>query len=103
MDIKVFLASEGYFKILSVNLTWKKREEKMKRLLFTLAMLVLLASVPTSEYQKISDKTEFLRLLGIVFIEKFQCENGAIVGSMEVGDKTLFFGDCVEKEKRVDL
>lgn len=70
------------------------------RKMVLLMLWVLLASLPSAEWAKIPDQTLFLQRLGAVFCEMTECKK-AIVGAMEVGDKVLFFGDCVKEEVRL--
>ena len=69
----------------------------MKKL-FVILMLVLLARVPLSEWNKVPDKDEFLHLLGAVFCEQTNC-NKARVGVMEIGEEAVFLVDCLDTNK----
>ena len=79
----------------------------MKRFFVYLFLAVLLCKIPATEFNKIPDKDEFLRLLGQVFNEQTSCLK-SVVGAMEIGNEIYFFGDCLiqegaERGKRTDM
>ena len=70
----------------------------MKKI-FVLLLLVLLATLPLEKWEQIPDKTEFLKLLGAVYLENFECPSGkALIGALEKDGIVYFFGDCLAKE-----
>lgn len=68
--------------------------EKMKKLI-VLVFIILLAKLPIGDWQTIPDKVEFLKLLGVVYLDNFDCKKCRI-GVIEVEGFALFFGDCLD-------
>jgi hypothetical protein len=69
---------------------------EMKKVLFFI-LWILLARIPLSEWEKIPDQKEFLRLLGQVYLDQVECKK-VMVGVMKIGDEAVFFADCVPEE-----
>jgi hypothetical protein len=77
---------------------WISRKEGlMRKIVLSILILVLLASVPLDKWRQIPDQTEFLRLLGVVYCEQAECKK-SLVGVMEVGENALFFADCLPEQ-----
>ena len=69
----------------------------MKKILFAMLLVILLARVPLDKWREIPDKTEFLRLLGVVYCEQTECKK-ALIGVIEKDGEALFFADCLPNE-----